>query len=117
MYTDASKSLSFPDVDASEMAKALRNTGERLFGDQVYLQGMSGTALKEGKYVDIMTLFQSLRTLVPKLAQSIKKVLTPVIAAPKGTSSFPIGVKDESVKIEVAQLKPVVIWSYFQDRE
>jgi hypothetical protein len=81
------------------------------------LQGMSGTALKEGKFIDIMTLFQSSRTLVPKLAQSIKKVQTPVIAAPKGASSFPIGIKDESVKIEVAQLKPVVIWSYFQDRE
>ncbi len=81
------------------------------------LQGMSGTALKEGKYIDIMTLFQSARNLVPKLAQSIKQVQTPVIAAPKGASSFPIGIKDESVKIEVAQLKPVMIWSNFQDRD
>lgn len=81
------------------------------------LQGMSGTALKEGKYVDIMTLFQSARNLVPKLAQTIKQVQTPVIAAPKGASSFPIGIKDESVKIEVTPLKPVVIWSSFQDRD
>ncbi len=81
------------------------------------LQGMSGTALKEGKYIDIITLFQSARNMVPQLAQTIKQVQTPVIAAPKGASSFPIGIKDESVKIEVAQLKPVVIWCNFQDRD
>jgi hypothetical protein len=80
------------------------------------LQGISGTALKDGKYVDIMTLFQNSRDVVPKLAASIKQVQTPVIAAPKSASSFPIGIKDASVKIELAQPKPVMIRSNFQDR-
>lgn len=81
------------------------------------LEGISGTALKDGKYVDIMTLFQNSRDVVPKLAASIKQVQIPVIAAPKGGASFPIGIKDASVKINLPQPKPIVIRSNFQDRD
>ena len=81
------------------------------------LAGISGTALKDGKYVDIMKLFQNARDEVPKLAASIKQVQIPVIAAPKGGSSFPIGIKDASVKINLPQPKPVVIQCNFQDRD
>jgi len=81
------------------------------------LEGISGTALKDGKYVDIMKLFQNARDVVPKLAASIKQVQIPVIAAPKGGSSFPIGIKDASVKINLPQPKPVVIQCNFQDRD
>ncbi|MFN0173795.1 MAG: caspase family protein [Saprospiraceae bacterium] len=81
------------------------------------LEGISGTALKGGKYVDIMMLFQNARDVVPKLAASIKQVQIPVIAAPKGGSSFPIGIKDASVKINLPQPKPVVIQCNFQDRD
>ncbi|MBK6996050.1 MAG: caspase family protein [Lewinellaceae bacterium] len=81
------------------------------------LEGISGVALKDGKYVDIMKLFQNSRDVVPKLAASIKQVQIPVIAAPKGGSSFPIGIKDASVKINLPQPKPVVIQCNFQDRD
>jgi glucose/arabinose dehydrogenase len=57
-----------------------------------------------------MKLFQNARDEVPKLAASIKQVQIPVIAAPKGGSSFPIGIKDASVKIVLPQPKPVVIY-------
>ncbi len=80
------------------------------------LEGMSGTALKDGRYVDIMTLFQHSRDLVPLLAKSIGNVQNPVIAAPREASSFPVGIKDARVKIELAQPKPVVIRSNFQDK-
>lgn len=81
------------------------------------LQGISGTALKDGKYVDIMTLFQNSRDVVPKLAASIKQVQTPIIAAPKGGASFSIGIKDNTIHINLPQPKPVVIRSNFQDRD
>jgi hypothetical protein len=81
------------------------------------LEGISGTALKGGKYVDIMMLFQNARDVVPKLAESIKQVQIPIIAVPKGSSSFPIGIKDASVIINLPQPKPVVIQCNFQDRD
>ncbi|HAD14839.1 MAG TPA: hypothetical protein DCF33_20620 [Saprospirales bacterium] len=81
------------------------------------LEGINGAALKDGKYVDIMTLFQNSRDVVPKLAANIKQLQTPVIAAPKGAASSPIGIKDGSVKINLPQPKPVIIRSNFQDRD
>lgn len=81
------------------------------------LEGISGIALKDGKYVDVMTLFQHARNSVPKLAESIKQVQTPVIAAPKSGASFPIGIKDKSVSISLPTPKPVVIRCNVQDRD
>lgn len=81
------------------------------------LEAISGVKLKDGKYVDIMTLFQHARDRVPILAKTIKQVQTPVIAAPRGGASFPIGIKDSTINIVVAQPKPVIIWSSFQEQK
>jgi hypothetical protein len=79
------------------------------------LQGMSGLALKEGKYVDVMTLFQYSRDQVPELAKGIGGIQIPMLIPPKEAASFDIGIKDASVKIPVAQAKPVFIRSSFHD--
>ncbi|MCC7465948.1 MAG: caspase family protein, partial [Saprospiraceae bacterium] len=75
------------------------------------LRGMTGPGLKDGRLVDVMTLFQHARDEVPKLAETIKQKQTPVIAS-EG-DSFPIGIKDASVSIPVAEEKPVFIQSKF----
>ncbi|HRI58851.1 MAG TPA: caspase family protein [Saprospiraceae bacterium] len=79
------------------------------------LQAMSGLALKEGKFVDVMTLFQYSRDKVPELAKGIGGIQTPVLAFPPNPSSFNIGIKDASVKITLAEPKPVFIRSNFHD--
>jgi len=75
------------------------------------LRGMTGPGLLHGKVVDVMTLFLHARSEVPKLAESIKQKQTPVIAS--GGDSFPIGIKDESVVISLAEEKPVFVQSKF----
>lgn len=81
------------------------------------LQGMSGLALTSDKRVDVMTLFQYARDEVPALAKSIRQVQTPVLAFPAGGGSFDIGIVDATVKIPLAQVKPVFIRNNFQDEE
>jgi WD40 repeat protein/uncharacterized caspase-like protein len=75
------------------------------------LRGLTGPGLKEGKFVDVLALFQHARNEVPLLAKSIKQTQTPVIAS--DGDSFPIGLKDSSVHIVVAAEKPVFIQSKF----
>lgn len=79
------------------------------------LRGMSGLALKEGQYVDVMVLFQYSRDEVPKLAKGIGGVQTPVLSFPTGGASFDIGIVGAGVNIPVAQVKPVFIRSSFHD--
>ena len=79
------------------------------------LEAMDGLALRDGKFVDVTTLFQHARDRVPELAKGIGGIQTPVIAFPATGASFDIGIKDASVKIPVAEVKPVFIRSNFQD--
>ncbi len=79
------------------------------------LHGMSGEALTGDQRVDVMTLFQYSRDEVPRLAKGIGREQTPVLAFPGNGASFDIGIVDESVKIPVAQLKPMFTRSSFQD--
>jgi hypothetical protein len=81
------------------------------------LQGMSGLALTSDKRVDVMTLFQYARDKVPELASSIQQVQIPVLSFPVGASSFDIGIVDATVKIKLAQVKPVFIRNVFQDED
>jgi WD40 repeat protein len=81
------------------------------------LQGMSGLALTEDKRVDVATLFNYSRDEVPKLAKGINKIQIPVVAFPKGGGSFDIGIVDATVKIPLAQPKPVFIRNTFQNQE
>lgn len=78
------------------------------------LQGMNGMALQDGKTVDVMTLFQDACNEVPVLAQGIGGIQKPMLVGPvKG--SFPIGIKNEQVKIPIADPKPVFIRNVFMD--
>ncbi len=79
------------------------------------LQGMSGLALTDDKRVDVMTLFQYARDKVPELAKSINRIQVPVVASPKSGGSFDIGIVDASVKIKVAEAKPVFIRNTFMN--
>ena len=79
------------------------------------LQGMSGLALKDGKYVDVVQLFQYARDRVPELAREIGGIQTPMLAFPMGGESFDIGMVDENVQIPVAQVKPVFVRNIFQE--
>jgi WD40 repeat protein len=77
------------------------------------LQGMSGLALKENKYVDVNTLFQYSCDQVPLLAQGIGGVQKPILASPGG-ASFDIGIVQPGA-ISVAPEKPVFIRNMFQE--
>lgn len=73
--------------------------------------------LIDEKEVDVMKLFQGARDRVPDLASEIGGIQTPMMAFPVGAASFPIGLVDETVKIELQQPKPVFIRNVFQDEE
>ncbi|MCB9289175.1 MAG: caspase family protein [Lewinellaceae bacterium] len=79
------------------------------------LEGMSGLALREGQYIDVITLFQYSRDKVPELAKTIGGIQTPTMAFPGGGQSFDIGIVNEQVNIPVAQVKPVFVRNVFQE--
>lgn len=81
------------------------------------LQGMSGLALTQDKRVDVMTLFQYSRDHVPDLSKGIGGIQTPILAFPASGASFDIGIVDATVKIPLAQVKPVFIRNVFQDED
>jgi WD40 repeat protein len=58
-YEDVSKSLTYPDLDAAEMAKALGSTGKALFKDNVQLKLLStaGGELEEPSKINIEKAF------------------------------------------------------------
>ena len=79
------------------------------------LQGMSGLALREGQYIDIMSLFQYSRDKVPELAEAIGGIQTPMLAFPLGGESFDIGLVNSQVEIPVAQVKPLFVRNTLQE--
>lgn len=74
------------------------------------LEGMRGTALREGEYVDVSKLFQHAADRVPELARHIGGVQRPLVAAPRGTS-FDVGRlgAEERAGVPLALVKPVVL--------
>jgi hypothetical protein len=58
-YSDASKSLTYPDLDAAEMAKALGSAGKALFKDNVQLKLLStaGGEVEESNRINIEKAF------------------------------------------------------------
>ena len=81
------------------------------------LLGMSGGALREGRSVDVMQLFQFARDRVPEFAKDIGGIQTPTLAFPTHASSFDIGLVTEEVDIPLQEVKPVFIRSVFQEEE
>jgi WD40 repeat protein len=79
------------------------------------LLGMNGSALREGKYVDVMQLFQFAADKVPEFAAFIGGVQRPVIATPAGSNSFDIGQLTADVRIPMMEVKPLFVRSNFQE--
>lgn len=77
------------------------------------LEGMSGQALRDRKFVDVVMLFQYAIDRVPHLAESIGGIQKPEMASPKGGASFDIGQVDNKVNIPLARERPVFIRSTF----
>lgn len=78
------------------------------------LEGMKGRALREGKFVDVKTLFSYAQERVPQLAKNIGGIQQPQTASPKG-ESFDVALVTDSEKkniplsIEQPQvLRPIV---------
>ncbi|MEZ4939970.1 MAG: caspase family protein [Saprospiraceae bacterium] len=78
------------------------------------LQGMSGLALTADKRVDVSTLFEYARDVVPQLAKGIGGVQTPMMMGPL-SGSFDVGVVNDQVNIQLPQVKPVFVRNNFMD--
>ena len=81
------------------------------------LEGMSGSALSEDSYLDVMALFQHARNKVPKLAESIGGIQKPMMAFPGGGASFDIGIVNDQVEIPLPEDKPIFVHNNFQEEE
>ena len=82
------------------------------------LLGMRGGALREDEFVDIEKLFGFAADRVPDLAKDIGGLQRPIIASPKGGSSFDIGriPTDRRADIPLQTVKPVFVRPTFTDR-
>jgi len=90
------------------------------------LEGIKGTALREGQFVDVIKLFQKSKERVPVLAEGLGGIQEPVIFSPylsgkfeKGAESFDIGklTKEEKAKIPLAKSKPIFVMTILQDAD
>ncbi len=83
------------------------------------LFGMKGAALRDGEYVDVLSLFQFAAKKVPELAKDIGGIQRPEIRVPNGVSSFDIGILDDKDKdeIDLVSPKPVFVQTHFQETE
>ena len=81
------------------------------------LEGMSGLVkLREGKYVDVVQLFEYTRDKVPEMAESIGGIQSPTMLTPR-SGSIDIGIVNEKVNIQLAPRKPVFIRNVFQNED
>lgn len=83
------------------------------------LMGMRGAALREGKFIDVGTLFDFVADQVPQLAKDIGGIQRPVVATPYGGTSFDIGIltSEDKEQIPLAKVRPLVLRANFQDEE
>ncbi|MFN0173798.1 MAG: caspase family protein [Saprospiraceae bacterium] len=76
------------------------------------LKGMSGSALLDGRQVDVSKLFDYAIGTVPQLAASMGREQDPVPLRGQGT--FPIGIKTPDIKIPLPDVMTVYTPSEFQ---
>ena len=83
------------------------------------LLGMRGAALKEDQFVDVSTLFSFAADRVPELARDVGGIQRPVIATPKGGTSFDIGQLsgEDRAAIPLQLTRPLVLRTIFQEEE
>ena len=81
------------------------------------LFGMKGASLREGKFVDVVQLFQFTADKVPVLAEDIGGIQKPEIRLPLGGESFDIGLleSEDREQIKLPNPKPLYIQSSFQN--
>ena len=81
------------------------------------LLGMKGGQLRESEYVDVALLFGFAADRVPELAKDIGGVQRPIVASPRGGSSFDIGMLGEKERAEVPlhTVRPLFSRPSFQD--
>lgn len=74
------------------------------------LQAIRGNALRENKFVDILTLLNFSREEVPKMAADIGGIQQPQLLLPRG-GSFDIGIikEEDKFQIPLAAVKPVFL--------
>lgn len=82
------------------------------------LLGMKGAALRD-EFADVDLLFQFARDKAPELAAMLHQRQEPVIAIPRGGSTFSLGKASPQIqkKIRIATPKPVLISSIFLDSQ
>jgi WD40 repeat protein len=80
------------------------------------LQGMKGAALKQEEYLDVASLFNYSREVVPRLAEGIGGMQVPQMLVPKN-GSFDIGqlTQNDQIKIPLMNPKIVFVRSSFQE--
>jgi hypothetical protein len=83
------------------------------------LLGMRGAALRDDEFIDISKLFQFSADQVPELAKDIGGIQRPLVAAPRGGTSFDIGqvTREDKTQIPLATPRPLVLRANFQDEE
>jgi len=81
------------------------------------IEGMKGTALRDGKFIDVSLLFQKARDRVPELAAGVGGIQKPEVFSPYGAESFDIGelVSEDKDKIPLAEAKPMIVMSGIQE--
>jgi hypothetical protein len=80
------------------------------------LQGMKGAALNEEEYLDVASLFNYSREVVPQLAEGIGGTQVPQMLIPKN-GSFDIGQLKQNDQIKIPLMNPKIVFvrSSFQE--
>jgi hypothetical protein len=83
------------------------------------LLGMKGGQLREREYVDVSTLFDFAADKVPEFAKDIGGVQRPIVATPRGGSSFDIGrlTDEDKQKVPLNEVRALFVRASLQDDE
>jgi WD40 repeat protein len=81
------------------------------------LMGMRGAALRDDSYVDVGPLMNFAADKVEELARGIGGIQRPVLALPRGGSSFDLGrlTPEDKTRVPLALERPLVLRASFQD--
>ena len=81
------------------------------------IEGIKGSSLREGKFVDVAMLFQKARERVPELASGIGGIQKPEVFSPYGAESFDIGELNDQDKMSIplAKEKPMFLMCSLQN--
>ena len=83
------------------------------------LLGMSGPALQNSEYLDVLPWFTYAANKVPELASQFDVIQQPQVASPYKATSFPVGKvnNEDKAKIKLSQPKPYFLRCAFQNEE